>query len=128
MGRRQPRHRELRRPLPRDPVQPHETADRRDRGPGRGTHRQSRKDEAGAVCLEAESKGREEGLEPGKIELAERMLLLVERSIDDLSDAGRLVTDAVLLCLRRVPDEFPDEDLVLRQRGLRSTLCGRSRG
>lgn len=88
----------------------------------------SLKDEAGAVCLEAESKGREEGLEPGKIELAERMLLLVERSIDDLSDAGRLVTDAVLLCLRRVPDEFPDEDLVLRQRRLRSTSCGQSRG
>lgn len=78
-------------------------------------HATSLKEEAEAIRAEAETKGHEEGLEAAKIEIAEHMLLLVERSIDYLSGTERMVADAVLLCLRRVLDEFPDEDLVVRQ-------------
>lgn len=64
---------------------------------------------------EAERKrGYAEGLAEGRAETAERMLALVSRSVDYLASAERDVARIVMICLRRVLSELPEEEIVIQ--------------
>lgn len=73
------------------------------------------REEAEQLRAEAAERGRAEAMAEAETEIAERMLELVDRSVEFLSGSERRVGEIVLLCLRRVLGEFPEEDLVIRQ-------------
>lgn len=72
------------------------------------------KAEAEAVYEAEKRRGFEDGLAAGQAEVAERMVTLVTRSVDYLASAEGEVARTVLVCLRKILGEFPEEDLVLR--------------
>ena len=76
---------------------------------------------AAAIVKQAEDdheaskqRGHAEGLAAAKVEIAEQMLTLVDRSVDYLAKAEGDVAATILTCLRRILGEFPEEELVLR--------------
>lgn len=66
------------------------------------------------VEAEAERRrGYEEGLAEGQAEIAERMMVLIGRSVDYLATAEQDLARLVILCLRRMLGERAEEDVVI---------------
>ncbi|MEM9045809.1 MAG: HrpE/YscL family type III secretion apparatus protein [Pseudomonadota bacterium] len=64
--------------------------------------------------FEAEKKrGYEEGMSTANAEIAEQMMTIVTRSVDYLATAEGEVAKTVMLCLRKILGETPEEDLVI---------------
>jgi type III secretion protein L len=72
------------------------------------------REEAREAFAAEKRRGYEQGLAEGQAEIAERMIALVTRSVDYLASAEGAVARTVLVCLRKILGEFPEEDLVLR--------------
>ena len=79
------------------------------------------REEAAATLRAAETEyqsGRErgyaDGLAEAQAEFAEQILGLVARSVDFLGQAEGQVSHTVLICLRKILGEFPEEELVAR--------------
>ena len=80
------------------------------------------KTKADAIIADAHSiyetekeQGRADGIAEAQSEVAEQMLMLVSRSVDYLASAEADVARVVLVCLRKILGEFPDEDIVIKQ-------------
>ncbi|MEM9764664.1 MAG: HrpE/YscL family type III secretion apparatus protein [Pseudomonadota bacterium] len=68
------------------------------------------------VAYEREKQqGREDGLAEAQAEIAEQILTIVTRSVDYLATAEGEVARTVLLCVRKILGDFPEEDLVIRE-------------
>lgn len=66
------------------------------------------------ATFEAEKKrGYEEGMSTANAEIAEQMMTIVTRSVDYLATAEGEVAKTVMLCLRKILGETPEEDLVI---------------
>ena len=71
-------------------------------------------EEAKAHYEAEKQRGYDEGMAAAKPEIAEQMMTLVDRSVGYLANAEHQVAETVLICLRKVLGEFPEEELVLR--------------
>lgn len=71
--------------------------------------------EAEAVYERQKQQGREDGLAEAQAEIAEQILTIVTRSVDYLATAEGEVARTVLLCVRKILGDFPEEDLVIRE-------------
>jgi len=71
--------------------------------------------EAQATYDGLKARGHADGLEAAKMEVAEQILTIVTRSVDFMANAEHDIARTVLVCLRKVLGEFPEEELVLRQ-------------
>ncbi|MEM9763363.1 MAG: type III secretion system stator protein SctL [Pseudomonadota bacterium] len=61
----------------------------------------------------AHEEGHAAGLDAASAEITRRMLDLVEHSVDYLAGTERKVARIVMMCLRKVLGEMPDEEIVL---------------
>ncbi len=65
-------------------------------------------------AYEAEKeRGFQEGMANAQVEIAEQMLTIVTRSVDYLATAEGAVAKTVMICLRKILGDFPEEDTVV---------------
>jgi len=72
-------------------------------------------DKAQADYEALKARGYSDGLAEAKAEVAEQIMTIVTRSVDFMAHAEHDIARTVLVCLRKVLGEFPEEELVLRQ-------------
>ena len=70
-------------------------------------------DEAKAAFLAEHERGYKEGMVRAQGEISEQMLTMVSRSVDYLASAESQVAKTVIMCLRKILGEIPEEDLVI---------------
>ena len=71
--------------------------------------------EAAEQAYQAEKqRGYDDGMASAKVEIAEQMLTIISRSVDYLATAEGQVARTVLLCLRKILGEMPEEELVIK--------------
>jgi type III secretion protein L len=79
------------------------------------TEAQAIRDKAQAEYDALKARGYADGLAEAKAEVAEQIMTIVTRSVDFMAHAEHDIARTVLICLRKVLGEFPEEELVLRQ-------------
>lgn len=70
--------------------------------------------EAEDAFLVEKERGYQEGMSAAQGEIAEQMMTIVTRSVDYLATAEGKVAKTVIICLRKILGDFPEEDIVIR--------------
>lgn len=69
--------------------------------------------QAEALYASEKLRGFEEGQAEASAEISERMITMVTRSVDYLASAEGQIARVVILCLRKILDDAPEEDKVI---------------